>query len=97
MIKVMVERRAKVRQDLSFLLLELRVAATMHSSGYVSGETLVDTQDNSNIVTLSSWRSVEDWKRWATSETRAKLYRDMASLLREKPKVRIFEIMDTEH
>jgi len=97
MIKVMIERRVKARQDLSFLLLELRVAATMHSSGYVSGETLVDTQDNSSIITLSTWRSIEDWKRWATSETRAKLYRDMTPLLREKPKVRIFEIMETEH
>ena len=96
MIRVMIERRAKAGEDLSALLVELRVTAITHYPGYVGGETLVNTEDSSNIVVISTWRSLEDWERWATSETRAKLYQQIEPLLQEKPKVRTFRIMATE-
>lgn len=96
MIRVMIERHAKAGEDLSTLLVELRVAAITHYPGYVGGETLVNTEDSSNIIVISTWRSIEDWKRWATSETRAKLYQQIEPLLQEKPNVRTFRIMATE-
>lgn len=97
MIRVMIERHAKSGDDLSALLVELRVAAIKHYPGYVGGETLVNTEDSSNIIVISTWRSIEDWERWATSETRARLYQQIERLLQEKPKVRTFRIMATEH
>lgn len=96
MIRVMIERHAKAGEDLSTLLVELRVAAITHYPGYVGGETLVNTEDSSNIIVISTWRNIEDWKRWATSETRAKLYQQIEPLLKEKPKVRTFRVMATE-
>jgi len=97
MIRVMIERRAKATEDLSSLLVELRVAAITRFPGYIGGETLVNTEDRTNIVVLSTWQSIEDWERWASSETRAKLYQRIEPLLKEKPDVRIFEVMATEH
>jgi quinol monooxygenase YgiN len=96
MIRVIIDRHAKAGEDLSALLVELRVAATMHYPGYIGGETLVNAKDNSNIVVISTWRSIEDWERWAKSETRAKLYRKIEPMLQKKPKVRIYRIMATE-
>ena len=96
MIRIMIDRKARVGEDLSVLLVELRVAAITHFPGYVGGETLVNTEDRSNIVVLSTWRSTDDWERWANSETRTKLYERIEPLLQEKPTVRIFEIMATE-
>ncbi len=96
MIRVIIERRPKKGQDLSLLLRELRVASSMHYRGFVSAETLVSIEDGLTIMTISTWQSLEDWERWAASETRAKIYQQIEPLLLEKPKVRIFQIMATE-
>lgn len=96
MIRVIIDRHAKAGEDLSALLVELRVAAITHYPGYIGGETLVNTEDSANIVVISTWRSIEDWERWAKSETRTKLYQHIKPMLQEKPKVRILRIMATE-
>ena len=95
MIKVIIERQVKKGEDVSPSLRELRAAA-MSYPGYITGETLVSTQDSSVIVTISTWNSLEDWKRWEASETRAKLYQQIDALLLEKPIVRTYQIMATE-
>ena len=97
MIKVIIERHAKAGQDLSPILKELKVAAIMHYRGYVTSETLVSTQDSSIVITVSVWQNLEDWERWATSETRAKLYQQIEPLLLEKPKVRTFRVLATDY
>ena len=95
-MRAVIERHVKEGEDLAQLLVELRVAAIKHYPGYVGGETLVNTEDDSNIIVISTWRSIEDWERWAVSDTRAELYQRIKPLLQEKPKVRIFQIMATE-
>ena len=95
MIKVIVERHAKDRESLPPLLRELRAAA-MHQPGYITGETLVSTEDKSIVVVISTWRGLEDWMTWETSETRARLNQQIEPLLAEKPKVSIYQIMATE-
>jgi len=94
-IRVIIERHAKEREKLTHLLRQLRAAAMYHP-GYVSGQTLVSTEDSSIIVVISSWRSLEDWKAWETSETRARLYQQIEPFLIEKPKVRTYEVLATE-
>ena len=96
MIRVMIDRRVKAGEDLSALLVELRVAAITHFQGYIGGETLINTQDRDNVVVLSTWRSVEDWERWANSETRTNLYKRIEPLLQEKPEIRVFELTARE-
>ena len=96
MIRVMINRKVKAGEDLSAFLVELRVAAITHFPGYIGGETLINTQDRSNIVVLSTWRSFEDWERWANSETRTNLYKRIEPLLLEKPDVKVFELAATE-
>ena len=95
MIKVIIERQVKKGEDISLLLLELRAAA-MRYPGYVTGETLLSTEDSFNLVSISTWETLEDWEAWETSETRAKLYQRAEPVLVGKPKVRTYGIMSTE-
>jgi len=96
MIRVMINRKVNAGEDLSAFLVELRVAAITRFPGYIGGETLVNVEDRTNIVILSTWRSIEDWERWANSETRINLYERIEPLLQEKPEIRIFELAATE-
>lgn len=95
MIKVVIERRLKKGEDISPLLRELRATA-MHHPGYVTGETLVSAEDRSNIVVLSTWQKVEQWRMWEASASRARLCEQIQPLLVEKPKVKVYEIVATE-
>jgi len=97
MVRIVIERHLKEgkKGDLLPLLRELRAVA-MHQSGYVTGETLSSAGDPSIISVLSTWRSLEDWKAWEKSEPRIKLYKKIESLLVEKPKVTIYQVMATE-
>ena len=97
MIRVIIERHLKEgkREDLIPLLMKLRAEA-MHHPGYVTGETLVSTEDASSITVLSTWRSLDDWKAWEKSEARLKLYWQIEPLLKEKTKISTYQIMATE-
>ena len=95
MIKVIIERQLKPGEELYSLLRELRATA-MHQPGYVTGETLVSTEDRSNILVISTWQSLEQWKAWETSEIRDRLYLQIEPLLKEKLRIRTYEVMATE-
>ena len=97
MVRVVIERRLKEgkKGDLLPLLRELRTAA-MHHPGYITGETLASTEDSSIISTLSTWKSLDDWKAWEKSETRKNLYKKIELLLAGKPKVTVYQVMATE-
>ncbi len=95
MIKVIVERRAKEPDKVSALLRELRAAA-VHWPGYITGETLASTEDSSAIATISTWRSVDDWKKWEASKTRNEVSRKIETLLMGKAVVKTYQVMATE-
>ncbi len=95
MIRVIIERHAREAENVPPLLRELRTAAVNHP-GYVSGETLVSTEDSSVIVVIGTWQNLEDWQAWEKSPTRARLYQQIEPLLREKPKISTYRIAATE-
>ncbi|MFC2068968.1 hypothetical protein ACFLTP_08205 [Chloroflexota bacterium] len=57
MIRVIIEQQTKKGESVSTLLRELRAAA-IHELGYITGETLVSTEDESVVVVISTWRSL---------------------------------------
>jgi quinol monooxygenase YgiN len=97
MVRVVIQRHLKENKkgDLLPLLRALRKAA-MSYSGYIHGESLVSTENPSIISVLSTWQSMEEWKKWEKSKQRVKLYEKIESLLVEKPKVSVYLIMATE-
>lgn len=79
-VKVVIERRVlpgRERQVLE-LLRQLRIRC-LDEPGYISGETLRDSEDPHNIVVISTWFGLGDWKRWAQSTDR----KDFESRIRQ--------------
>lgn len=62
------EKAAELRP----LLLEMRALANAQP-GYVSGETLVNYDDPSEYLVLSTWQTLKDWNVWLADERRKKL------------------------
>ena len=92
MVKVIIEHTVKKGRDISPLLLELRTAAIQYP-GYVSAENLLNAEDSSKIVVVSTWQSLEDWRAWEKSRVRTTLCQRAEVLLVTEPRVEIYRIM----
>ncbi len=94
MIRVIIEHQVKTGQDIFPLLRELRANA-MQYSGYVSSETLVSTENISNIIVVSTWQTLEAWNVWEESRVRAAFNQQVEALLLGKSKVRKYSVVST--
>jgi heme-degrading monooxygenase HmoA len=88
--KIIIERKFKEAPTPENLRVinDLRRKA-MRQKGYISGETLADF-DNNHVVVLSTWSSIDPWKRWVNSEERKVLEKELTSYLVESAKIRAF-------
>ncbi len=92
MVRVIIEHRtkdAKSAERLINVIRELRDEA-MKQPGYITGETLINTEDICNVLVISTWQSAEHWKAWDTSETRVKRTQQVKPLLTEPYTVRTY-------
>ncbi|SFM81266.1 antibiotic biosynthesis monooxygenase family protein [Thermodesulforhabdus norvegica] len=90
-IKVFIERKIEPGReiDVHHALIKLRSRA-MHAPGYISGETLRSYDDPHTYLVISTWNSVEEWKRWENNPERQAIEAEIAPYLTEPPKTRIF-------
>jgi heme-degrading monooxygenase HmoA len=90
-VKITLERKFKVDPfpDGLQAINALKVK-TMQQKGYVSAETLVNIEDNREVVELSVWSSLEDWKTWVNSQERSKLENRLTPRLKEPAKIRCY-------
>jgi heme-degrading monooxygenase HmoA len=84
-VKSIIRRRVSKDKESQLLplLLELRSKAT-GQPGYISGETLRNVDDPEEFVVISTWQSVENWKAWNASKTKAEIQDKVDALLGEK-------------
>ncbi len=72
-VKIIIVRHVpadiEAAQQLRPLLLEMRALAQMQP-GYVSGETLVNYDDPSEYLVISTWQTIKDWNTWLNDERR---------------------------
>lgn len=68
LVKVFIRRHFKEGKDREVfrLLKKIRLKA-MECEGYISGETLVSTNDPQEIMVISTWESMDDWDSWKES------------------------------
>ena len=94
MIKVVIERRVKTGRGgyLIELLNKLRTEL-VSQPGYVSGELLQSTEDESTIFALSTWLSPLDWKSWEGNPRRLEIESKIESLLTEPSKLTIATVL----
>ena len=97
-VKVLIERRVLPGQEKRALeMLRMIRAHCLEEPGYISGETLRDSEDAHNIVVISTWFGLMDWRRWHGSETRRKLEAQLRPLLAAPERVRVLLEGLSEH
>ncbi len=92
-IKIIIDRQFKEapRAEDIRIFNDLRIRA-MGQEGYISGETLVEVEDNKKIVVLSVWANLEAWEIWRDSQERDKLEASLSPHLAEPAKIRVFKL-----
>jgi antibiotic biosynthesis monooxygenase (ABM) superfamily enzyme len=93
-IKVVVGFRLKIGVDIQPTLLKLRSYA-MTFPGFVSGENLVSVKDDTIYAILYAWENIENWKAWESTKVRSPILKEAESLLREQPRITIYQVMPT--
>ncbi|MCK5100986.1 MAG: hypothetical protein KAR45_22945 [Desulfobacteraceae bacterium] len=90
-VKIIIKRKFKeplIQENLQAIE-ALRIPAMRHK-GYVSGETLVNSEDPREVVVLSTWSDFDCFNTWSNSEERAKLENKLASHLEGQAKISSF-------
>jgi heme-degrading monooxygenase HmoA len=73
-VKVLIERKALPGQERRVLeLLRQLRAACLTQEGYITGETLRDSEDPRTIIVISTWFGLMDWRNWHQSPERKAL------------------------
>ena len=92
-VKVFIKRHVKEGkiEDALALLNEVRSQA-LKQPGYISGETLVNHYDHSNITVVSTWQTIEDWIRWQESDERTVQEDQLESFLEGPANFEIYDL-----
>jgi heme-degrading monooxygenase HmoA len=89
-VKVIIERRVLPGQERkAFELLRRMRKDCLDQPGYISGETLRDSEDPQNVVVISAWFGLMDWRRWQRSDERRQFESEMRPLLAAPERVRV--------
>jgi heme-degrading monooxygenase HmoA len=90
-VRIIIDRKVKKGKatELSTLLRELRSKA-MPAKGYISGETLRSYEDPYNYVVITTWQSVDDWKRWERDRERKKIQTKIEKLMSRPTRAKIY-------
>jgi len=92
MVRVIIEHQVKNAKDVEKVLATIRELRNeaMKRWGYITGENLVNTEDECNIIVISTWHELENWQEWDTSEKRRKITEAINPLLVKPYTVRTY-------
>jgi len=93
MVRVVIEHKIKSPEYVDRavdLIREIRQEA-MKQHGFITGETLTNVDDPTNMLVISTWESRDAWDLWDTSKRRVELKPLINELLSEPYSVRVFE------
>jgi heme-degrading monooxygenase HmoA len=89
-VKVLIERRVLPgREKRAFELLRAIRARCLDEPGYITGETLRDSEDPHNIIVISTWFGLMDWRRWHASQERRAFESELRTHLAAPERVRV--------
>jgi heme-degrading monooxygenase HmoA len=73
-VKAIIQRPIKKGKDSqAFSLLRKIRSNAMNHQGYISGTTMVSTEDPQEMVVISTWQSLGDWEKWKESKDRKEI------------------------
>jgi heme oxygenase (mycobilin-producing) len=81
-IKILIQRKVKrgKEEELNQIVRNLRLKA-MYSEGFISGETLQSIKDPSMHLVISTWKSIEVWKKWLKSAYRKEIKKKIKAVI----------------
>ncbi len=90
-VKIMIERKFKeaVDPDILEIIDEIRIKA-LRDRGYIGGETVVNCDDPKEVLVISAWSSVDDWKTWYEKKEWEELEKKLLRRLADPVKIRAF-------
>jgi heme-degrading monooxygenase HmoA len=92
-IKVFIKRHTKKgRVEKAVAMLEGFRNMAKKEPGYIAGETLINHYDSRSITVVSTWRTIEDWVRWQSSDKRAGNEAKIEELLEAPTKYEVYDI-----
>jgi heme oxygenase (mycobilin-producing) len=93
-VKILIKRHVPegVHHDLTGLLHKLR-SLTLKQPGYISGQTLQRTDDHTEVIVDSNWRSAEDWNTWFANPERVALQAEIDGLLGRETEYAMYEYL----
>jgi len=59
--------------------------------GYISGETLRGIDNPGQFLVISTWQSIDDWRKWVVRPERIEIQNEMDSQLEEQPIYEIYQ------
>jgi heme-degrading monooxygenase HmoA len=89
-VKVLIERRVLPGREKRALELLRRIRARcLDEPGYITGETLRDSEDPQTIIVISTWFGLMDWRRWHSSDERRAFESELRTQLAAPERVRV--------
>ena len=90
-VKIIIERKFKEAPvPENFQTLDSFRVHAMQQKGYVSGETLVNAENNREVVVVSTWSDFDDFNTWTNSKERVKLENGLTPYLEGPAKITAF-------
>ena len=93
-VKILIKRRIMpdVENGVDYLIKKLR-GLVSQQPGYISGETFKRLDEENIIMVISSWKSLQDWEKWAGTPEHKELEDQIAVMLRAPSEFEIYENM----
>ena len=90
-VRIIIDRKVKKgkESDFSKMLRELRAKA-VPLKGYISGETLRAVDDPHNYIVITTWQSVDEWKKWEKNPERKKIQVKIEKLMARPTKTKVY-------
>lgn len=92
-VSIVIKRSVKDRNTLRHLgplITQLRSMAASQT-GFITGQTYSCLDCEGEYLVISTWNTLDDWKRWMHSEARRDIQRKVDELLGEKTVYRYYE------
>jgi heme-degrading monooxygenase HmoA len=95
MIKGIIGYKALDYRNIEPILMQLRSYA-MQYPGFVTAEFMVSEEDESVGVMISTWETMEDWKKWVGSKGTLEVLQRAKTSVTGTPRITAYRTMPTE-
>ncbi len=92
MIRVIIERHIAHTLETTYeKVAKTTLQKAVSAPGFISGESLKNSNDANHRMILSNWMNVQDWHRWFASEERKDMMNEINPILETEEKITILE------